>query len=398
MDQSKFVIVKVGSQLVTDESHCAVRLIASHLDELLNHGYRVVLISSGAVAMGHRRLEDFHGSLGAGDLEQKAPPNASSKKKVDRYVAAAVGQDEVIRLWRTYLKHPLGQVLVDRAHLGNRHAFIHTQRLIEKMLALKVLPIINENDALNLNDRLLGNNDLLAAHISNMLGAPWLFLITEVGAIYQDYPANKKRMAEFDLSDESSQSVIADSISKTGTGGMASKLRAAEIAAHRATVTYVVDEMSSLLLTIQGRSNAGTRIMASRPQRTGQKLWLSESSQSKGTLYIDDGAKSAIVDGKGSLLLPGIVAIAGAFNAQEVVDIYCDNEHQLIAKGICRMSSEFIQRLINHSHSRKRIADKSIAGQDSIGEGPMRGVVVHRNQLVLITNRSNGEVPPAIVQ
>ncbi len=360
MDRTRYLVIKVGSQLVVDEGLTALTSIAHQINHLKQSGYYPILVSSGAVALGLKSLN--------------RQPNRLFSRARDKFLAAAVGQHEVISRWNQFLDYPLGQVLVDKDHLGERTNFVHTLRLVEKMCAADILPIINENDALNHSRRTLGNNDLLAAHICNMLGAQCLALFTQVGGIYRDFPTNSELLTELKVDDPLVTRIISQQPSTNGTGGMYSKLEAANMVARNGSVTFIIGPDQSLIKALENKSVLATRVIASRPKLKGHKLWLSETSNSCGVILIDSGAAKAMISGNSSLLLPGVRAVSGTFDEGKVVDIYEVGDPNRVGKGVSRWSSDKLRQQL----SRKEIHRQSMAGEEnSVNRGL---VVVHRNQ------------------
>ncbi len=358
MDNEKLFVIKVGSQLIGDTSGAPLKQIASQINELAHAGYRVVLISSGAVELGRQLLG-----------QQLAATSLNSSKY--KPLLAAVGQDEVIARWKNELKPNIGQVLVDRLDFSDRAHFLKTSQLISKMLAHKVIPIVNENDTLSSGKRCLGNNDLLAAHVASMLGAGWLVLFTDSAYIYEDFPFSRKPIFSCSVTDPRLSKVCGISRSTIGTGGMASKLEAARIAGRKGINTLIGNHEMSILHALQPGAHQATQLMTdSLVHQKSFRAWLADISHSEGELFIDSGAAKALLEGNASLLLPGLISFEGVFEAREVVTIKHKNSGKELAKGLVRFSSNQLKDwLIHRSHSETAVNAQSI--------------VVHRNDMVL---------------
>lgn len=363
MDREKVLVIKVGSRLIGDSSRQPIKRIANQINQLVGQGYKVVLISSGAVEMGRQLLAEQLNS-------------ARNYRQRYKAVLAAIGQEEVIARWRQELAYTIGQVLVDRFDFSERSQFLKTYELMRQMLAMGVIPIVNENDSLNYGERALGNNDLLAAHIASMLGASWLVLITDTPFLYADFPINRNPIYSCSANDTRLLKFCRNSYSGVGVGGMESKIDAAKIASRKGIHTLISGDSISVQDAIKSGATLGTQLIAEPiAAQHSFKAWLSDISQSEGTLFIDSGAVNAIVDGAASLLTPGLVSFEGVFEARDVVSICDRHSGECIAKGIVRLSSN-------------QLKEKMILKKLNQHECNSQSIVVHRNELVVLKQRA----------
>jgi glutamate 5-kinase len=364
MDSNKLFVIKVGSRLIADHSEYGLPFIAQQIEQLVSQGCKVVLISSGAVELGRQQMLNFVGKRGISSLKYKS-------------LLAAVGQVEVVSCWSRLLKFKVGQVLVERDDLSDRQHFLKTAQLISQMLSHQVVPIVNENDSLNYGRRCLGNNDLLAAHMASMLGASWLVLLTDTPYIYRDFPVCEQPVYRLSVRDESLDVLCKGSISGIGTGGMATKLAAARLAARKGVNTLIGGGQLSILEAIQPEAKSATQLLADLDEY-GQsfQVWLSEISEARATLYIDEGAMHALLKRQASLLVPGVVQFFGVFNAKDVVNIALNSTGEILAKGVIRVSSNRLKELLGENKYPSRV-------------GSSKSILVHRNDMVLLKKAVN---------
>jgi glutamate 5-kinase len=355
---NKILVVKIGSRLIAERFESDLLFTANHIEQLIGMGYKIVLISSGAVELGRQLFnQQFN------DTPIRTPKYRS--------LLASIGQGEVIARCGKLLKCNSGQVLVDREDFSDRKQFLATSRIIFQMLSHNVIPIINENDTLNCGQRSLGNNDILAAHVASMLGASWLILLTDTPYLYKDFPICKEPIYRCSANDMSLMKYCGSSSSSIGTGGMISKVTAAQLAAKKGVNTLIGSGSVNILDAIQPSSTLATQLMAEASSSIhGFRVWLSDVSESKGSVFIDLGAEQAIVSKGASLLLPGIVKFDGIFNVRDVVTIKSMLSGKALAKGIIRMSSN-------------QLNEKLINPYSSVDGANRESIVIHRNELVV---------------
>ncbi|PSN14255.1 glutamate 5-kinase [filamentous cyanobacterium CCP5] len=364
------VVVKIGTSSLTrpDSEGLALSTIAGLVEtlcELQRQGHRVVLVSSGAVGVGCRRL----------NLTER-PKQIAMKQAV-----AAVGQGRLIRVYDdlfTSLNQPIAQVLLTRSDLVQRSRYVNSYRTFRQLLRLGVIPVVNENDTVATEELKFGDNDTLSALVASLIGADWLFLLTDVDRLYSAdprYHPDAQPIHQIDRLDDLAELNIAvgDRGSQWGTGGMVTKLQAARIATTAGVRTVITEgRKPTNIPKILAGETLGTQFVPHPRPSNARKRWIAHSLVPAGRLYLDDGAIDAICRGGKSLLAAGIAEHEGEFQAQDAVQI-CDRGGREVARGI-----------VNYGHQELG----QIRGQRSEEIvnilGYARGeTVVHRDNLVL---------------
>lgn len=371
--QSQSIVVKLGTSTLTCGTN---KLNRAHMLEIVRviaqmkaQGHRVTLVSSGAMAAG-RELVKNSASL---------PQVLSSKQ-----LLASVGQGRLIEVWESlfsiYDIH-IGQILLTRADLENRERFLNARDTLFALLDNDIVPVINENDALSTAEIKVGDNDTLGAITACAIEADKLILLTDQKGLYDADPrsnANAKLIRCVKDIDEHIVSLAGGSGTKLGTGGMSTKVKAAQIAKEGGVETIIASGKDpSLMLNLINGHGEGTVFEAVKGDKDLRRVWLYSTTKPNGTLVVDSGAEKALVERGSSLLPAGIVKVQGDFVRGAIVDVVNDNGVSL-AKGIVRYNSNECERLMGHQ-------------SDEI-EGILgfsHGVVIHRNDLVLHNLRAS---------
>ncbi len=367
---SQTLVIKIGTSSLKRPSNgqLALATIASLVEtitDLQQKSDRVVLVSSGAVGVGCVRL----------DLKER-PRTMALKQAV-----AAVGQGRLIRIYDdffTSLQQPIAQVLLTRRDLIERSSYVNAYNTFRALLELGVIPIVNENDTVAVDELKFGDNDTLAARVASMLEADWLFLLTDVDRLYSAdprvvpdaKPIDRVNDRDFDLLE-----IKTGSTTPWGTGGMMTKLNAARIATSAGVQTVITrgQEPENIKKILQGEQ-IGTQF---EPRSTkidsARKRWIVHGLEPMGKLYLDEGAKVAICQGGKSLLAAGITGIEGKFKASDAI-LLCDRTTNEIARGIVNYNSSEIAKIMGMRS--EKISDLlGYAGAET---------VVHRDNLVVV--------------
>ncbi|SEN47282.1 glutamate 5-kinase [Amphibacillus marinus] len=367
--ETKRVVIKIGSSSLTNKdgtlSLKKLQQYSEAVSSLMDQGIEVVLISSGAVSAGFR------------DLGYSSRPVTVSGKQA----AAAVGQGLLIKAYNDFFKklgYVSAQLLLTRDVFRNEIQFSNVYQTIRELLKRRVIPIINENDSVATDELTFGDNDMLSALVSGLVNADLLIILTDIDGIYRENPRTHPMSAKIDylphISDALINQMSAESGSKVGTGGMKSKLLAAQKATSLGVRCFIglAEQQEALRLVIKGNGTGSYIGSEEAVHVRKQKQWIAFHSQVSGRVFIDDGAKQAIeLEGK-SLLPIGIVALEGEFNKDDVVEIYY--HHQLLAKGQINYSNGQLQQIRGlNSHE----ASKLIKGT--------KAEAIHRNKLILTT-------------
>lgn len=318
------VVVKAGSSSLTT---AAGRLdddrLAALVDALAQQhqaGREIVLVSSGAIASG------------LGPLGLDRPPTDLATAQA----AASVGQGVLVAAYAArFARHSIlaGQVLLTADDFGRRVHYRNARTALQRLLELRIVPVVNENDAVATDEIRMGDNDRLAALVAQLVGAEALVLLSDVDALY-DAPPNREGarvISEVRSFDELIGAEVRGPGSPVGSGGMRTKVDAARIASG-AGVPVVLTSAANVTAALDG-SDVGTLFHATGRRRPSRLLWLAFASDARGELVLDAGAVRAIVAGGASLLPAGVVAVRGEFVAGDPVDLV-DEEGTRIAKGL----------------------------------------------------------------
>ena len=335
------VVVKLGSSIVADPQ-VEVRLevlgpICDAVAARHEAGDAVVLVTSGAIARGMRLM-----ALGG-------RPAAMEELQA----ASAVGQGKLYRAYDELLAErgvPSAQVLLTFFDMSARTHYVNARHTLEKLLDWRVVPVINENDTTTTDDISFGDNDFLAAQVAILLGADRLVMLTDTGGLYTADPSrdpSAEPIAEVTRFEQLEGLDIGFSASPLGSGGMRSKVVAAEMATAAGIPAVIASgvEPASVSAAIEGEP-AGTLFHPQEGRVSSFKLWLKYAKPTQGTLTVDEGAERALRERGTSLLPVGIVEVAGRFSAGDAVEIRAaGGNSRPIGKGIVNYSAEELARI-----------------------------------------------------
>lgn len=364
------LVVKIGTSSLTQGKTGSLALgtlgsLIEVLTQWQQQGHRVVLVSSGAVGVGCARLR-------LGDRPRKL---------AQKQAIAAVGQGRLMRLYDdlfSNLQQPIAQVLLTRNDLVQRESYLNIRATFRELFALGVIPIVNENDTVAVDELKFGDNDSLSALVASLVEADWLFILTDVDRLYSADPRtdpHAQPIAVVTSEELQNLSVKADSTgSQWGTGGMATKLTAARIATSAGVRTVITQgQQPTHLPKILGGADIGTRFEPQPRPENARKRWIAHGLLPQGDLILDGGAVRALCDRGRSLLPAGIAQISGQFVEAAAVRIL-DPQGREIGRGLVNYNSEEID-LIRGQNSQKI---PEILGYD----GPE--TVIHRDNLVIL--------------
>ncbi|KAA9002441.1 glutamate 5-kinase [Affinibrenneria salicis] len=366
MSGSQTLVVKLGTSVLTGGSR---RLNRAHIVELVRQcaqqhaaGHRIVIVTSGAIAAGREHLD-----------YPELPATIASKQ-----LLAAVGQSRLIQLWEQmfsiYGIH-IGQMLLTRADLEDRERFLNARDTLHALLDSRIVPVINENDAVATAEIKVGDNDNLSALAAILAGADKLLLLTDQAGLYTADPRSNpdaELIREVSSISDALRSVAGDSVSGLGTGGMSTKLQAADVAC-RAGIDVVIAAGSrpGVIADVVADVSVGTRFHALEAPLENRKRWIFGAPPA-GEITVDDGALKAIVECGSSLLPKGIRAVTGDFSRGEVIRVRSLSGRD-VAHAVTRYNSDALRMIAGH-HS-QQIAD--ILGYEY---GP---VAVHRDDMII---------------
>lgn len=368
LKQSRRIVIKVGSSLVTNQGqgldHTTLTCLAEQIAKLKQAKKEVVLVSSGAIAEGMKRLS------------WKKRPHALYKLQA----AAAVGQMGLIQAYESCFRDyelQTAQLLLTHEDLSNRKRYLNARSTLTTLLSMNVVPIINENDSIATEEIRFGDNDTLAALVTNLIEADVLVILTDQAGLFTADPridAQAKLLNEAMVEDPTIELMASDVGSIVGRGGMRTKIIAAKRAARSGAHTIIASghEANVLVRLVQGEA-IGTQLMTKTLKVAARKQWLANHLQTHGKITLDEGAVKALtVEGK-SLLPIGVTNTTGNFERGEVVNCI-DLEGREIARGLVNYSAMETQKILRCPSSEI----ESILGYVDELE------LIHRNNLVLL--------------
>lgn len=357
--------MKLGSSSVTEaDGSISIQTldnIASQVAQIRATGDYVVLVTSGAIATGLNTL----------GLAGKRPSDLSILQAI-----SAVGQSRLMAAYNASLgKHKLiaGQVLLTPLDFVNRQQYLHARQTLQKLHELGVIPIVNENDAIADDEIRFGDNDRMAALVANLIGAELLVLLTDQDGVYTADPrlnSNASLLEEIDEVTEVLKAAAGGPGTDRGSGGMASKLQAASIASWSGIDVLIASSSRASVLVdaCSRKAGLGTFINRRESKLSARKLWIAFANPPVGKIYVDDGARKAIVQGLKSLLSVGVSSIEGNFSEDDAVEI-CDLSGVTIARGLVRVAHDDLSFIIESNQVEK--------------QSPA-SLVVHRDDLVVL--------------
>jgi glutamate 5-kinase len=362
------LVVKVGSSLVTNAGqgldHEALARWAEQIAEFKQRKKQIVLVSSGAVAEGMQRLG------------WKKRPNALHELQA----AAAVGQMGLVEAYEScFRRHGLhtAQILLTHEDLSDRKRYLNARSTLRTLLELDVIPIINENDTVATDEIRFGDNDTLAALVTNLIEADALVILTDQPGLYTRDP-RRHQDAEFvhqgKAGDPALEKMAGGVGSHIGSGGMLTKILAAKRAARSGAATIIASgrEPNVLVRLAQGEA-IGTQLLAETMTLAARKQWLADHLQVRGKLSLDDGAVKALrTDGK-SLLPIGVYELSGQFERGEVVSCL-DPQGREVARGLVNYNSAETGKIL-------RAPSHEIEARLGYIDEPE---LIHRDNLVLL--------------
>ena len=352
--QARRIVVKVGSSLVTNEGRGLDEVAIGHwcvqLSALVKEGRELIMVSSGAVAEGMKRLGW----------------TTRPKEINELQAAAAVGQMGLVQMYESKLRESgigSAQVLLTHADLADRERYLNARSTLLTLLQLGVVPVINENDTVVNDEIKFGDNDTLGALVANLVDADALVILTDQKGLYTADP-RRDPAAEFvhtaRAGDPALEAMAGGAGSGIGKGGMITKILAAKRAAGSGASTVIAwGREPDVLLRLAGGEPIGTCLVAQTAKSQARKRWMADHLQMRGAVLVDDGAVAKIVEEGKSLLPIGMTSVDGEFSRGDVIAVR-DARGQEIARGlanyassearlICRRASTEFERLLGYA-------------------------------------------------
>ncbi|HET7666942.1 MAG TPA: glutamate 5-kinase [Mycobacterium sp.] len=337
---ARSVVIKVGTTALTTPSGVfdagRLAVLADAIEGRMKAGSDVVIVSSGAIAAGIEPLR-----------LNKRPADLATKQ-----AAASVGQVALVNAWSTAFaryNRTVGQVLLTAHDISMRAQHTNAQRTLDRLRALHAVAIVNENDTVATNEIRFGDNDRLSALVAHLVGADALVLLSDIDGLYDSDPrkGNARFIPEVDGPSDL-DGVVAGRGSHLGTGGMASKLSSAQLAADAGVPVLLA--AAADVATALADASVGT-VFAARPERmSARRFWVRYAAESAGALTLDDGAVRAVVGQRRSLLPAGITALSGRFYGGDVVELRSEDA-TMVARGVVAYDHNELAIMLGRSTS-----------------------------------------------
>lgn len=364
--QTPLLVIKIGSSLIVGSDGAPRKdwmdVFAGEVADQRSAGQQVIIISSGAIALGAARLK---------------LPQGGRATLADAQAAAAVGQIALAGLWADALAQhgsTAAQLLLTLGDLEDRRRYLNASATLQRLLDAGAVPVVNENDSVATSEIRFGDNDRLAARIAQAAGAGGVLLMSDVDGLYTGHPQDEgTELVPLVKAVDSAVHAMAGGASSAGvgTGGMAAKVAAAEIAGRAGVALAIVNGSRAGPLGLLRASDRGTLFMPSRNDK-GRKAWLGGRKADQGALVADTGCIAALKSG-GSLLAAGIVEVEGDFSRGDLVAIR-SQDAELIGRGLVEYSATECRKIMGLPLAQHEAA---------LGQMP-RSTVVHRDSMVLL--------------
>lgn len=368
LKEAKRIVVKVGTSTITYPTGKMnlgrMEKLVRELTDLANQGREIVLVTSGAIAVGMDRMG-----------KKKRPRSIPQRQAL-----AAVGQGALMHAYGSLFAaygRTAGQVLLTKENSRRHHQYTNSRNALKAMLAMGVIPVVNENDAVAVDEVKIGDNDTLSATVATLMDADVLIILSDVDGLYTANPATDKKarlIPEVREITPDIEKLAGGAGSAAGTGGMRTKIEAAKIAT-RSGVTMVVasgEEDGTIRIVLNGEA-VGTLFPAREEHLKARKSWLAFGRNIAGDLVVDDGCAKAMLTGGKSLLAAGLVSVEGEFAAKSTVRVLTQ-EGREIARGIVNYDAV----------SLRRIAGRHTDEIAAILAAPVFSEVIHRDNMVLM--------------
>jgi glutamate 5-kinase len=365
IDRFRRVVLKVGSALLVDRAkgrlnHAWLAALAEDIAEMHARGADVLVVSSGAIALGRTVL-----GLASGPLRLE-----------ESQAAAAVGQIALARIWSEVLAHhriTAGQILVTLADTEERRRYLNARATTLKLLELRAVPVVNENDTVATSEIRYGDNDRLAARVATMIGADLLVLFSDIDGLYTAPPAldpSAQHIAVVEHITQPIEAMAGGAASDLSRGGMRTKIEAGKIATAGGTHMIIADGRTKNPLKRVAEGARCTWFLTPSNPVTARKTWIAGVLEPRGTLHVDDGAARALRGGA-SLLPVGVRRIEGTFSRGDAVTIR--DGAGILGRGLVAYDADEAARILGH-------ASREI---EAVLGYPGRAEMIHRDDMVL---------------
>ncbi len=364
LKRAKRIVIKAGTSILTGKDGRFVAAYLARLGEqvldLRKQKREVVLVSSGAIGLG-MEVTAF----------KKRP-----KKMAQLQACAAIGQGKLMAAYEKFFAKRgvhTAQILLTRDGLEDRERFLRASRTMNELLRMKVLPIVNENDTVSTEEIAFGDNDRLSVHVSHLVGADLLILLSDVDGFYLNDGSRIRLVSSIREIREELVKHVKDKRKEKTVGGMSAKLKAATTAMNLGIPMLIVNgHKKGLIGNAMRGADVGTLFLPSREKPSARRMWISFSAPRKGSVVVDHGAFDALKAQRVSLLPRGMVSVKGDFEKGHVVELETQ-DGRVFGRGVVRYSSRDLSRLVG----KKTGEIQQILGYKNQDE------VIHRNDLVI---------------
>jgi len=368
LGKARRIVVKVGSSILASVEKGLHQEVFSHLakqiSELKRQGYEIVLVSSGAIAAGMEKLG------------YKTRPQSITQKQA----LAAIGQSRLMNIYEDHFsrhQHRVAQILLTHDDLSHRRRFLNARNTLLALLELGIIPIINENDTVVMDEIKVGDNDNLSSLITNLIEADLLIILTDIDGLYHEDPRRNPHAQWIPFVEEIdtyTKGMAGETTNEMSVGGMASKIQAAQKASRFGIPTVVAcGTKRDVLHQILKGKEIGTLILPKRDALSSRKHWIAFNLKPKGEVIVDEGAKRAIAQKGKSLLPSGVVNVWGSFDRGDSISF------------VGPRGKEFARGLVNYSSSElKKIKGLQSEQIEKILGYKYSDEVVHRDDLVVL--------------
>ena len=367
LNKVKRVIIKIGSKALSNGKDKISRRIIQNLTisihELRKRDIEVILITSGAILAGNEYLNI----------------NVKNTNIIKKQVLSSLGQIKLMTIYSEFFQEKnilVSQLLLTNDIFQDRKRFLNARATILELLKMNIIPIVNENDTVSIDEIMFGDNDILASKVASMVDAEFLILLTDIDGLYNGNPKKNKNAKLINLISEKEfdSKILSDTDDKISAGGMTSKIYAALNVSKFGIPTIIANGMKkNIINNIFSYKDIGTMIVPSDKFVKNRKKWIGIGLKTSGKIFIDDGAASAIIHKGKSLLPSGIKNVQGTFEKGQQVVIINDSNSENIAKGLISYSSNELNKIIGKKSSQI----ESILGYKYSDE------IIHRDNLII---------------
>ena len=378
---AKRLVIKVGTRVLTESDNTlsleVVRKIAAHSSNLIDEGKEVVIVSSGAIALGLNRMG-----------------LASRPKEINLLqAAAALGQSHLMQAYETAFRttgRETAQILLTLEDIQKRDRYLNIRNTLLTLWEFRTVPVVNENDTVSFSEITFGDNDILAAHLANMIDADLLLILSDIGGLYDRDPRKTRQaelIAEVPRIDAQLFRSARGKGSAVSSGGMESKLKAAQIATRGGSGVIIAGGGETPLDRLLAGEEIGTYFLPAPRRIRGKKKWIAFNPKVEGSIVIDSGGERAIIQRRKSLLPAGITEVHGRFKMGSNVSIR-NQRNEEIARGLTNFSSDELERI-------KGLRTDKIP--QVLGTGSYFEEAVHRDNMAIVPDGSEQNGPEKIV-